>query len=143
MNNIVFHRSLPLSEHFSCGDFLVSRDWPDEVAEVILTEEEICKLQYLALFGLEHVWKRFGPTFIDSGYRTPKLNSLVHGQDNSQHLLAEAVDFIVPNADIVSVYQLLEIEMEWPGELICYQTRNFIHMALPRVGVKSDRFIKT
>jgi hypothetical protein len=31
--------------------------------------------------------------YINSGYRCPELNSLVHGQPTSQHMALEAVDF--------------------------------------------------
>jgi hypothetical protein len=48
--------------------------------------------------GMERVRSVLGdcPIRIDSGYRSPELNLAVGGQANSQHLKAEAVDFVCP-----------------------------------------------
>lgn len=48
--------------------------------------------------GLELVRLLLGgkPILISSGYRSPPLNSAVHGQPGSQHLTGEAVDFTCP-----------------------------------------------
>ena len=48
--------------------------------------------------GLELVRMLLGgkPILISSGYRSPALNSAVHGQSSSQHLAGEAVDFTCP-----------------------------------------------
>lgn len=49
-------------------------------------------------YGMEHVRKLLGnkPILISSGYRSPKLNEAVGGSKQSQHCLAEAVDFTCP-----------------------------------------------
>lgn len=41
---------------------------------------------------LEPLRTQFGPIVISSGFRTPRLNTLVGGVRNSQHLLGEAAD---------------------------------------------------
>jgi len=40
---------------------------------------------------------------ITSGYRSPKVNKLVGGAKNSQHVLGEAADFIVPGVPVAEV----------------------------------------
>ena len=47
------------------------------------------------------------PMIITSGYRCKELNKLVGGKINSQHQEGKAVDFIVPNASINSVIELI------------------------------------
>ncbi len=49
------------------------------------------------LCGLERVRAYLGePIFISSGYRSPLLNKSVGGEETSQHLKGEAVDFRAP-----------------------------------------------
>jgi uncharacterized protein YcbK (DUF882 family) len=42
---------------------------------------------------LEKVRERFGPTTIRSGYRSPKYNAAVDGEDQSLHMANKAIDF--------------------------------------------------
>lgn len=53
----------------------------------------------LTCYGLEEVRKELGdkPILISSGYRSPALNKAVGGQQSSQHLLGQAVDFTCPS----------------------------------------------
>lgn len=58
----------------------------------------------LAHFGLEPVRKKFGLVKITSGYRSSEYNASVGGSPTSQHVLAEACDFLVPGARMVEVF---------------------------------------
>lgn len=54
---------------------------------------------------IQKVRDHFGPTVINSGYRSPELNSAVGGSPKSQHCKGEAADIEVPgvpNADVAS-----------------------------------------
>src|SRR5262249_10185180 len=58
--------------------------------------EVIEHLKLLAM-GLEQLRSRLAaPIHIDSGYRCPLLNSLIHGAVHSAHLLGYAADFVCP-----------------------------------------------
>jgi len=46
--------------------------------------------------------------FTDSGYRCPELNTLVHGQPTSQHMLLEAMDFITSKGTVEEVWNLIK-----------------------------------
>ena len=41
---------------------------------------------------MEHARQVVGPIIINSGYRNPRVNALVGGVKNSQHLLGQAAD---------------------------------------------------
>jgi len=54
---------------------------------------------------VQKVRDHFGPTVLNSGYRSPKLNEAVRGVATSQHCLGEAADIEVPgvaNADVAN-----------------------------------------
>ena len=52
---------------------------------------------------VQRVRDHFGPTVLNSGYRSPELNEAVGGSSRSQHCKGEAVDLEcpgVPNAEV-------------------------------------------
>ena len=54
---------------------------------------------------VQKVRDHFGPTVLNSGYRSTKLNEAVRGVATSQHCLGEAADIEVPgvaNADVAN-----------------------------------------
>lgn len=54
---------------------------------------------------VQKVRDHFGPTVLNSGYRSPKLNEAVRGVATSQHCLGEAADIEVPgvaNAELAN-----------------------------------------
>lgn len=48
------------------------------------------------------------PVKVTSGYRNPKLNKIVGGASNSQHLLGQAADIIVPGQSIENVIRFVK-----------------------------------
>ena len=74
------------------------------------------------------------PIRVNSGYRCPKLNTLVGGTPNSQHMRGEAADIqpVVGNeADLPELARIL-IENGKFDQLILYPT--FIHVSYKRLG---------
>ena len=62
----------------------------------------------LIFFCLQPLRDKLGkPIIISSGYRCPKLNKLVGGVSNSQHLLGQAVDFKVSGMTIQQVIEFI------------------------------------
>jgi len=116
--------------------------YPELIDGIKLAEWQILKLFYLVAMVLDPVRNRFGAVAVTSSYRPPMLNRLVGGVPDSQHLLCEAADFVVPSADPFQVYVYITTELRWAGELIWYKPEHRFHVALPRLGVKSDYIIK-
>jgi hypothetical protein len=92
-----------VGEFFDLNEFTVSQSAaragisnnPPE--EVINRIKEVCKV-------LDDYRRRSGkPIIITSGYRSPKVNKLIGGAKNSQHVLGEAADFIVPGVSVAEV----------------------------------------
>jgi len=134
--------TIRLTKNFWLDEFLVSDKHPDLIRDAKLTNEEIDKLFYLSSFCLQPLRNKFGPCKINSGYRTKQLNAAIGGSSRSQHMLAEASDVVFPKSNLLDVYAHLTGEVKWPGEVILYKSRNFLHVSLPRLNVNMDHFIK-
>lgn len=81
---------------------------------------------------LDPIRERFAvPMIITSGYRCAKVNKLVGGVDNSQHMKGEAVDFCFAGfskKEMVDAF--LEIAEEFNfDQLIYYKKKGIIHIS--------------
>ena len=77
-----------LSNHFSLGEFLNVGKYPDNKP----TLQVVANLTYGCLMLLEPARQEVGPIIINSGFRNPRVNTLVGGVKNSQHLQGCAAD---------------------------------------------------
>lgn len=101
----------------------------------------------LCLFLLEKVRERFGVVKITSGFRTQndQFRLIANGYQpspTSQHMSGEAADFVCHNTNMLEVYRFVVDELKWPGEVILYPVKGHLHIALPRLGIRADHFIK-
>ena len=77
-----------LSPHFRLGEFLNLSKYPDNKP----TMQHVVNMTYGCLMLLEPARQVVGPIIINSGYRNPRVNSLVGGVKSSQHLQGQAAD---------------------------------------------------
>jgi hypothetical protein len=77
-----------LSPHFKLTEFLNLKKY----AENVPTMQHVVNMTYGCLMLLEPARQVVGPIIINSGYRNPRVNSLVGGVKNSQHLIGQAAD---------------------------------------------------
>ena len=77
-----------LSPHFRLGEFLNLGKYPDNKP----TMQHVVNMTYGCLMLLEPARQVVGPIIINSGYRNPRVNTLVGGVRNSQHLQGQAAD---------------------------------------------------
>lgn len=90
----------------------------------------------LCFFALEPIRKKFGgPVMITSGYRNPHYNEMIGGSPTSQHVDAEACDFIIPNVSMKKVFEFACKELAWPGQIMFYAKRGHCHIGLPRINL--------
>ena len=122
-------------KHFTVSEMLKSdtaikqRLWNGAPKEA---EENLRALVDEVLDPLREAYGR--PIRVNSGYRCPKLNTLVGGTSNSQHMRGEAADIqpVVGNeADLPELARIL-IENGKFDQLIIYPT--FIHVSHKRLG---------
>ena len=77
-----------LSKHFMLAEFLNQGKYTDNVP----TMQAVANMTYGCLMLLEPARLEAGPILINSGYRNSRVNSLVGGVSNSQHLIGQAAD---------------------------------------------------
>ncbi len=87
MENITINDTR-LSPHFKLGEFLNLSKYPDNKP----TMQHVANMTYGCLLLLEPARQLVGPIIITSGFRNPRVNALVGGVQNSQHLLGQAAD---------------------------------------------------
>ena len=95
-------------------------------------EENLRALVDVVLDPLREAYGR--PIRVSSGYRCPKLNRLVGGSPNSQHMRGEAADIqpVIGNeADLPELARIL-IDNGKFDQLIIYPT--FIHVSYRKLG---------
>ena len=94
---------------------------------------------------LDRIRERFAvPMIITSGYRCEKVNKLVGGVDNSQHMKGEAVDFWFPGFSQKEMIQaFFEIAEEFDfDQLIYYKKKGIIHISYSRNNNRHQVIIK-
>ena len=78
-----------LSAHFMLGEFLNLKKYPDTKPSM----QVVANLTYGCLMLLEPAREAIGcPIIVNSGFRNPRVNTLVGGVKNSQHLVGQAAD---------------------------------------------------
>lgn len=135
-------RNIKLSKHFTLGEFVVSRDHPEIASRIVPTVQQVDNFYMMCLFALDQIRAAHGPLIITSGLANKELN-IARGSKimDSQHEKGEAVDFITPHTAPIKVYLWCQSYLKWPGELIYYPKRGHIHLAMPSIFVKPDRYV--
>lgn len=84
------------------------------------------------------------PVIITSGYRCPKVNKLVGGANNSQHMSGCAADFHVKGFTylmmrqvFLNIYDTMDFD-----QLIYYRSKNIIHVSYVENGNRHEAFLK-
>ena len=77
-----------LSKHFKLTEFLNLEKHPDNLP----TPQVLFNLKYGCQYLLEPARREVGAIIVNSGYRNPRVNALVGGVKNSQHILGQAAD---------------------------------------------------
>ena len=77
-----------LSPHFKLDEFIKAEKYPDNKP----TLQDVVNMAYGCLMLLEPARIEVGPIIVNSGFRNSRVNRLVGGVKNSQHLCGQAAD---------------------------------------------------
>lgn len=92
-----------LTSHFALDEFTRSGKAIQYGIDNTPGIEEISNLQNLCTEVLDPLREHYGKAIhVNSGYRCPKLNEVVGGSANSQHMKGEAADLFLPSVKIGS-----------------------------------------
>lgn len=94
---------------------------------------------------LDPIRERFAiPIIITSGYRCERLNKLVGGVDNSQHMKGEAVDFYFEGfsrKEMADAFFEIAEDFEF-DQLIYYKKKGIIHVSYRRKNNRHQSFMR-
>lgn len=94
---------------------------------------------------LDPIRERFAvPMIITSGYRCKRLNKLVGGVDNSQHVKGEAVDFCFAGfskKEMAAAFFEIAEEFNF-DQLIYYKKKGIIHISYSRKNNRHQSFMR-
>ena len=99
--------SVKLSPHFKLSEFLNLGKYPYNIP----TMQVVANLTYGCHLLLEPARQEVGPIMINSGFRNARVNRLVGGINNSQHLLGQAAD--IRPADPMLCAKLVDFLKNW------------------------------
>ena len=85
---------LPLSPHFTLGQFLCKQDSGEGPAYLVVSERLVIKLENILDAVNAHGWRTDGFTVM-SGYRTPAYNAGLGNGANSRHIYGGAADIFI------------------------------------------------
>ena len=77
-----------LSNHFTLEEFINVGKYPENKP----TMQDVANMTYGCLMLLEPARRVVGPILINSGFRNARVNAVVGGVKNSQHLTGQAAD---------------------------------------------------
>lgn len=117
-----------LTPHFKLKEFIQSATAIQNQIDNTPPPEELERLKALAENVLEPLRMQFGAIRITSGYRCYRLNKMVNGARDSQHLYGEAVDIHCGSTEIGRKYYQFILE-----------NLNFDQMLLEFAGKKQKR----
>ena len=99
---------MKLSKNFSLSEFERSQTAERFSIDNAVPKELIPNIQSLAEYILQPIRDCFGSVHITSGYRCDDLNKRVGGSSRSQHMRAEAADFVIADIEPIEVCRWLE-----------------------------------
>lgn len=120
------NRQFRLSRSFSMGELVATSkrvdNWPTSSAEIF-------HLHNLCRFLLQPIRDHYGKSVrVSSGYRSPKLNTLVGGSARSQHSKGQAADFEVSGNDNRAVAKWIYTNLQFDQLILeFYKSSQGIH----------------
>ena len=75
------------------------------------------------------------PLHIDSGFRSPAVNSLIGGAPTSAHMEGRAADIIPVGAKLENCFNALRTNLKNYDQIII-ECNAWIHVAIPKMGVE-------
>jgi uncharacterized protein YcbK (DUF882 family) len=105
---------MKLTENFSLEEMTKSQTGARKNIDNTPTPEIIDNLKKLCENVLEKVRAHFGrPVMVNSGFRGPKLNKVIGGARNSQHLTGQAADIEIPGLDNKVVFDWIKDNLDF------------------------------
>src|SRR6056300_1351956 len=87
---------------------------------------------------VQKVRDHFGPTVLNSGYRSPDLNAAVGGSSTSQHCKGEAADIEVPGVPNAELAEWIRDNLDFDQLILEFYTPGIPDSGWVHVSYKAD-----
>lgn len=140
--------NMRLSSHFTLSEMIFSQTAVRHgIVNMPHNDGAIAALKSLCVHILEPVRTHYGVAITpSSGYRGAVLNKLIKGSRTSQHMVGEAVDFVVPGVSVPSVCDFIRQNLNY-DQLIqeFYNPKTgsgWVHCSYRRAGGNRKEFMR-
>lgn len=133
--------SIKLSANFALGEFLCSQVAARHGINMHAPAAIRRELERLCVQILQPLRDALGPVIITSGYRPERLNKMVGGSRDSQHVLGQAADIIVPGKSVLAVCQWLRDNA--PCDQLIHELGEWTHVSVAPNFQKPRRQVLT
>jgi len=111
-----------LSENFTMAEFTKSQTAERRGIDNTPEGEHLEAAKALFENVVQPVRDHFGPTVINSGYRSPELNEAVGGSSRSQHCKGQAADIEVPGVANAELAEWIRDNLEFDQLILEFYT---------------------
>lgn len=125
-----------LTENFTLNELVYSATAEKNKIDNRPSVQVIANLKSLCENVLQPLRNALGcPIVITSGFRCAVLNKKVGGQPNSQHLMGQAADLVVPQKNLKDVFNYIKSHLNYDQLLYEYsKTDKWIHVSFRNDG---------
>ena len=127
-----------LSENFTMAEFTKSQTAERKGIDNTPEGEHLEAAQALFENVVQPVRDHFGPTVINSGYRSPALNEAVGGSSTSQHCKGQAADIEVPGTPNADLAQWIVDNVDFDQVILEFYTPGIPDSGWVHVSYKAD-----
>ena len=129
---------MKLSKNFSLAEFTKSQTAERKGIDNTPQGEHMDAAVALFENVVQPVRDEFGPTVINSGYRSPELNEAVGGSLKSQHCKGEAADIEVPGVANPELAQWIHDNLDFDQLILEFVTPGIPDSGWVHVSYKAD-----
>ena len=129
---------MQLSKNFTMTEFTKSQTAERKGIDNTPQGEHLDAARALFENVVQPVRDFFGPTLINSGYRSPELNEAVGGSSRSQHCKGEAVDIEVPRVPNAELAEWTRDNLEFDQLILEFYTPGIPDSGWVHVSYKAD-----
>jgi zinc D-Ala-D-Ala carboxypeptidase len=125
-----------LSQYFSLEEFTRSQTAARHGIDMRVPANVLANLTHLARDVLDPIRRRLGvPIIVTSGYRPPKLNTLVGGSGSSDHMVGLAADIVCNSLGLRTFADLVREQAELlPVEQVIVEFGQWVHVSATLLG---------
>ena len=129
---------MQLSNNFTMAEFTKSQTAERRGIDNTPQGEHLDAAKALFENVVQKVRDQFGPTVINSGYRSPELNEAVGGSSRSQHCKGEAADIEVPGTPNAELAEWIRDNLDFDQLILEFYTPGIPDSGWVHVSYKAD-----